>query len=45
LGIFNDVLKPNFVQRQSRLKVYNILAIPSHRFYMAVECGHWNKGT
>jgi hypothetical protein len=28
LGIVNNILKPNLVQRQSLLKVYNILAVP-----------------
>jgi len=28
LGILNNVLKPNLVQKQSRLKLHNILAIP-----------------
>jgi hypothetical protein len=29
LGILNNVFKPNLVQRQSQLKAYNILAVPS----------------
>jgi hypothetical protein len=28
-GILNHVLKPNLAQRQSKMKVHNILAIPS----------------
>jgi hypothetical protein len=28
LGIQNNVLKPSLVQRQSRLKFYNTLAVP-----------------
>jgi len=41
LGIVNNVFQPDIVQRQSRLKARNILAIP--QFYMAVKCGNWNK--
>lgn len=39
----NHVLETNFVQIQSRLKVYEILVLPS--FCMVVRSRYWNKGT
>jgi len=28
LGIFKNILKPNLIQKSSRIKVYNALALP-----------------
>jgi hypothetical protein len=39
LGVLNNVMKPNFVHRQSRSKLYSILAMPS----LLYGCEMWMK--